>query len=301
VARWAAYINRQHDPNAGWLTVDAGNYVDRIGNGGCSGKCAFMVTSYRDLHYDVLNIGKQEAWMGKETLMALVDTLKSTQFVSANLVDRKSKRPIVKPMVIRDFGNLRVGIIGLLNEQDFPKGASLLDTVQLEVLPYMDAAKKYIPSLARKVDAVVLLAELPSQAIDTLVKVLPEIDLVITTGAAKAGESVQTSGKKTRVVGTGSSGYAGHYVMLDFDVAGKDSIGITTSLDQLTDTYEEKGAWLDKVTAFNALPQTGQPVIPVAAAKADAKTTVTPMQVNPGGTMKPGVQTNPAPTATQKK
>ena len=76
-----------------------------------------MVTSYEDLHYDVLNIGKQEAWMGYTALDSLIRATraaKKTEFVSANLVDVHTRRPITNPTMIKDYGSVRVGIIGLL-------------------------------------------------------------------------------------------------------------------------------------------------------------------------------------------
>jgi 2',3'-cyclic-nucleotide 2'-phosphodiesterase (5'-nucleotidase family) len=127
VARWAAFINRQKNPDASWLTVDAGDYVDRAGTGGCTSKCQFMVTSYKDLHYDVLNIGKQEVWMGYDALDSLIratEGAKGTRFVSANLVNVKTKRPLTNPTVIKEYGHFRVGLIGLLAEADFPKGST---------------------------------------------------------------------------------------------------------------------------------------------------------------------------------
>jgi 2',3'-cyclic-nucleotide 2'-phosphodiesterase (5'-nucleotidase family) len=252
--------------------VDAGNYVDRQGTGGCSNKCQFVVTSYKDLHYDVLNLGRQEVWMGYETLRAMLDTIQGTEFVSANLLDLKTKKPLAKPYVIKNYGTLRVGVIGLLNEGDFPKGTTLLDTTRLMIQPYMDAAKKYIPALSRKVDAVVLICELPSAALDTLLKVVPDIDLVISTGALRNGESPVVVGK-TRIVGSGASGYTGHYAMLEFNPAWADSIGFRQYQDALSDAYDEKGAWADRVAAFNAAPP---PSAKPAAAVAPKKLDVTP-------------------------
>jgi 2',3'-cyclic-nucleotide 2'-phosphodiesterase (5'-nucleotidase family) len=272
VARWATFINRHGDPEAAWLVVDAGNYVDRQGSGGCSNKCQFMVTTYKDLHYDVLNLGKQEVWMGYETLTAMIDTTKGTQFVSANLLDLKTRKPLAKPYVIKDYGTMRVGVIGLVNEGDFPKGTSLLDTTRLMIQPHLEAAKKYIPALSRKVDAVVLICELPAAALDTLLKVVPDIDLVISTGAVRSGETPSMVGK-TRIMGTGSSGYNGHYAMLEFNPAWGDSIGFRQYQDALSDIYEEKGLWADKLAAFSASPpaKPGQPAISTPASVAPKK------------------------------
>jgi 2',3'-cyclic-nucleotide 2'-phosphodiesterase (5'-nucleotidase family) len=284
VARWAAFINRQKNPDASWLTVDAGDYVDRAGNGGCSNKCQFMVTSYQDLHYDVLNVGKQEVWMGYDALDSLIratKAAKNTQFVSANLINVKTKRPLTNPTVIKDYGHFRVGLIGLLAESDFPRGSSLLDSVHLAVTPYMDAAKKYLPSLLGKTDAVVVLGELSSGQIDTLCKAYPQIALVISTGAVRNGETPAVSGK-THVIGTGSSGYSGHYAMLEFNPAFHDTVGFSQYQDQLTETYDEKGTWADKLAAFNA---TSNPPSPSSS---------TPPSVS----VKPTSPSTPAPTTS---
>ncbi len=215
-----------------------------------------MITSYRDLHYDVLNLGRQEAWMGLSTLEAVMDTTKNTEFVSANLIKVKGGKPVAKPYVIKDYGNMRVGVLGLLNEADFPKASSLLDSNELRVDPYFEAAKKYIPMLRRKTDAVVLLCELPTAAIDSLVSAMPNaIDLVISTGSLRSGETPVQNGR-THIVGPGSSGYSGHYAMLEFNPAWKDSVGFSNMTDYLTETYEEKSEWTDRLAAFNASPGT---------------------------------------------
>lgn len=249
LARWAAYINRHGDPQAAWLVVDAGNFVDRQSGGGCSKTCQFMLTSYKDLRYNVLNLGKHEVGVGYEALHTMLDTSRTVDFISANLVSTGNKKPVAKPYVIKDYGNLKVGIVGLLNEADFPRGTMLIDTTHFAVLPAIETAKRIVPSLARKTDAVLLLGELSSAMIDSLVKVVPDIDLVISTGGLRTGETIAVNGK-TRILGTGSSGYNGHYAMLEFDPAWKDSVAVQTHQDLLVDTYDEKGEWADRIASF---------------------------------------------------
>ncbi len=275
VARLAAFMNRHHDSDANWLTVDAGNYVDRAGGtGGCTSKCQFMIDSYADLHYDVLNIGKQEVWMGKETLAKVMDTT-ACEFVSANLVDIKSGKPFAEPYVIKDYGNMKVGIMGVLNELDFPAGSSMLDSTAFKVTPSYEAIKKHVNVLKKKADVVVLLCELPSAALDTLCLQIPGIDFVISTGALKSGEMAYTVGK-TQIVGTGSSGYTGHSTTFVLNPAWGDSVGVTHFNDQLTDAYDQPGMWTDRLAAFNANPnQTQMP-------SGNPAGNVAPMKLSPG-------------------
>jgi 2',3'-cyclic-nucleotide 2'-phosphodiesterase (5'-nucleotidase family) len=189
-------------------------------------------------------------------------TSEKTQFVSANLIDVNSGKPLFDPYVIRDYGNMRVGVLGLLREADFPAASSGLDTVNLRVESFMDAVAKYLPVLERKCNGVVILAELATADIEELVAAHPEIDLIISTGALRSGEQIVEIGK-TRVVGTGSSGYNGHWVSMEFDPAWGDSIVYADFRDQLTDTYDEPGEWKDRLAAFEGqtTPKTSEPKV----------------------------------------
>jgi len=235
--------------------------VDRSGaKGGCSDKCQFLVNSYKDLHYDVLNIARQEISMGYETLVALRDTAKASDYVCANLIDAKSGKPIFDPYVIKDYGNMRVGVLGLLRDADFPATTSLVDTNFMRVTSTMDAAAKYLGEMSRKADAVILLCELPSDDIDSLVKLHDNIDVIISTGALKSGETATLVGKKTRLLSPGSSGYNGHYAMLEFKPAWGDSVALTDFKDALLENYDAAGEWAQKLAAFESKSGT-QPAV----------------------------------------
>jgi 2',3'-cyclic-nucleotide 2'-phosphodiesterase (5'-nucleotidase family) len=274
LARWATFINRTRDANANWLTVDCGNFVDRAGTGGgCTSKCQFTVASYEDLKYDVLNLARQEVWMGYETIKALQDTSHGTEYVSANLVGKKTGKPVAKPYVIKDYGNMKVGIVGLIDEADYPAASSQMDTMTLKVTPYIEAAKKYIPSLAKKTNAVILLCELSSARIESLLAVVPDIDLVISSGALRTGETPAKVGK-TQIVGPGSSGYNGHYATLTFDPAKKNEIGFDAQNIALDEVYEEPGKWADRLAAFNNAP-------PVQSTPAPTPATLSPQNATP--------------------
>lgn len=250
VARLANFVERHRDPSVNWLMVDAGNFVDRGGvQGGCSNKCQFLVTSYEDLHYDVLNIARQEISMGYETLKALRDTSESVEFVSANLQDVKSGRLMFKPYVIKDYGNMKVGVMGLIRDADYPPTVATIDTNMMRVTSTRAAADRYLNELKGKVNAIVLLCELPSDDLDSLLAAHPEVDFAISTGALRTGETT-TFVNKTRVTSPGSSGYNGHYATIEFNPAWGDSIGFSDFKDALTDTYEQPGPWQDRLAAF---------------------------------------------------
>jgi hypothetical protein len=135
----------------------------------------------------------------------------------------------------------------------------MIDSVNFSVGPYYEAVKKYVPMLAKKADVVMLLCELPSTALDTMLLKFPEIDIVVSSGALKSGEQPTKVGH-AQIVGTGSSGYSGHYAMLELNPAWKDSVGFVNFSDFLTDNYEEKGAWTDRLTAFSTNPPPNPPI-----------------------------------------
>ncbi len=70
----------------------------------------------------------------------------------------KGRNPFVKPYIIKDFGDVKVAVIGLTTEE-----TTILEPLYLQDLEFIDAAKaaqKYIDELKDKVDVIVLLTHL---------------------------------------------------------------------------------------------------------------------------------------------
>jgi hypothetical protein len=148
---------------------------------------------------------------------------------------------------------MRIGILGLLRYEDFPSGSSIIDSTVLRVEPQLDAARKYIPGLVSKTDGIIVLCELPNDDIKALEEAFPDIDLIITSGASSSGEAMTMVGK-TRVIGSGSQGYSGHFATLEFNPTWSDSVGYSDFRAELTDTYDQPGEWADRLAAFEKSP-----------------------------------------------
>lgn len=304
MARLATFFQRNQDPTANWLTVDAGNFVDKDGaKSGCSVKCKFLLTSYDELDYDILNIARQEISMGYETLVTLRDTSKSVEFVSANLVDATKNKLLFEPYAIKDYGNMKVGVLGLVRDADYPATTSVIDTNFLKVSSTREAADRYLPMLKNKVNAIIVLCELPTDDIDSLVKAHPYIDLVISSGALRSGETTTMIGS-TRVTGVGSSGYNGHWAKFEFNPAWGDSFAYADYKDALIDTYELPGEWTDKLAAFedaNGFDRKTKNTTAAQKAALDAPAgivTAPTSQMPTGSTLTPSNQVKPGISAT---
>jgi 2',3'-cyclic-nucleotide 2'-phosphodiesterase (5'-nucleotidase family) len=193
-----------------------------------------MLRGYKAMGYDVLGLGQLELSMGIDTLRQVIDTL-GIPVVCANVLDARTQKPFVPPYYIRRYGNMVIGVTCLLNSDD--RRFATLDTTEFKLLPYLDVARTLIPKLDRKVDAIVVLCDFRNEAIDTLVQVAPQIDVVLTNGIVRPGSRVTYSGKAL-VAPTGSSGQNGTALVLEFNPAMGDSLGYHFINEELTDDYE---------------------------------------------------------------
>jgi 2',3'-cyclic-nucleotide 2'-phosphodiesterase (5'-nucleotidase family) len=264
LVRRANFYNKIHDPNANWLTLDAGNFIARESGDRCSPKCDLMLQSYKVMKYDMLNLGSSELSVGYDALKGLVDTL-GIPLICANLVDTRTNKTVANPYEIRRYGNMTVGIIGLIKSEGSARTLGA-DSTRLKILPHMEVAKTLIPKLAAKTDAVVLLCDLATKEIDSLVQIVPQIDVVISTGPlVPASQATRIRG--AWCVPTGSSGQNGTVLTLEFNPAWRDSIGHSFADVQLTSDYDganqvsqlveksEQAAAADKGTAKPAVPR----------------------------------------------
>ncbi len=143
--------------------------------------------------YDVVNVGEKDLMMGVKFLSEVSQKAKFS-FISANLVDKKTGKPIFKPYVVKEIEGLRIGILGLLDDQFNP-------TLQekdpaLSITEPSAALKAAMKGLREYCDFIVLLSQLGESKDKKLARENRDIELILGGG----GES--TRAVMERVNGT---------------------------------------------------------------------------------------------------
>lgn len=131
--------------------------------------------------YDVVNVGEKDLMMGGGFLADLAQ--KSTfEFVSANLVGKKSHQSIFKPYVIKEISGLKIGIFGLLDNRFEPLLQEKDPGLAIED-PFL-ASKSVARNLRDRCDLVILLSQLGESKDKKLARENPQIDLILGGGEA---------------------------------------------------------------------------------------------------------------------
>ncbi len=115
------------------------------------------ITALNMMGIDAMTIGNHEFDKPRDVLEMQMKLAKFP-FLSANIVWEKTGKLFAKPYIIKDFGDLKVAVIGLTTEE-----TRILEPLYLKGLKFLDAAKvaqKYIDQLKDKVDVIVLLVHL---------------------------------------------------------------------------------------------------------------------------------------------
>ena len=136
-----------------------------------------MIATLNAAGLDLATLGNHEFDFGVEVLLQRMAEAKF-QWVISNVVDERTGKPVggADPIVVRSFGALKVGFIGLcLNE-----GGPAERMRGLQILDPVEAAAKYIPMLqAQNVDAIVALTHLTFGEDRRLAERFPEITLIV--------------------------------------------------------------------------------------------------------------------------
>jgi cytochrome c554/c'-like protein len=128
------------------------------------------------LGYDVVTLGEREFNFGQRFLL---DCFKKTkmELVCANLYDTQTKKPFVKPYVIRRAGPVRVAFFGLIGKD--LKIRTLESEHALEVRDPFEVAKTLVPELRKRADVVVLLSHIGLTEGQRLTTEVPGIDVMV--------------------------------------------------------------------------------------------------------------------------
>jgi 2',3'-cyclic-nucleotide 2'-phosphodiesterase (5'-nucleotidase family) len=164
------------------LILDAGDalaidYFSRASEREKARKRAEVVLRlYEKMGYGALNIGDTDIGLGMEYLKNLQRRVK-IPFLSANLKDRKTGKPVFNPYLIKDVSGAKIGIVGLLT-------ANLPPYLQKEMVNYLieepvKVALNLVQGPMSHCDYIFVLAHLPPSEIESLAKSLPGISIII--------------------------------------------------------------------------------------------------------------------------
>jgi 2',3'-cyclic-nucleotide 2'-phosphodiesterase (5'-nucleotidase family) len=131
---------------------------------------------YERMGYDTLNIGDTDLGLGVAYLKTLQKKSK-IPFLSANLKEKKTGKPIFKSHLVKEVDGMRIGIIGLLTPDIHP-------FIQRELKNYFieDPTKAALETINRYLadcDHIIALAHLTPTEIQTFTKRISKISIII--------------------------------------------------------------------------------------------------------------------------
>jgi len=211
LARRGSWVQREREAGKGFLLLDSGDlFFDRYRKAiraeeapAQSEKATLILKCYNLLGYDALGIGDDDLTLGKDFL---VDLSKNAgfPFISSNLMDKETGKPLFKTHVIKETGGLRIGIFSLLSPYFF-SGESDPRTRGIVFRDSLEEAKRIINTIRLQADLIVLLSHLGYAADLELAEAVPGIDLIL-GGHSERSLSYPIRVRDTTIVRTGSKG-----------------------------------------------------------------------------------------------
>ncbi len=139
-------------------------------------RAEFVLRLYETLGYHALNIGDTDLGLGIEYLRNLQRNSK-IPFLSANLKEKKTKKSVFKPYIIKEIEGIKIGILGLITTEISLNTRKELKDYFIE--NPMKAAMETINRFMSSSDYIVALAHLNPPEIESLAKEFPRVSIII--------------------------------------------------------------------------------------------------------------------------
>jgi 2',3'-cyclic-nucleotide 2'-phosphodiesterase (5'-nucleotidase family) len=140
-------------------------------------KAHLIIESFGLMGYDALGIGDDDLSLGKDFLMEVSKRAKFP-FISSNLLDEATKKPLFQPFVIKEINGLRIGIFSLLSP-DFLTSLSEPKRKGLILGHPVNIAQTMVKELQSKSDLIILLSHLGYAKDIELAQTLQGINIII--------------------------------------------------------------------------------------------------------------------------
>ncbi|WP_252179655.1 bifunctional UDP-sugar hydrolase/5'-nucleotidase UshA [Endozoicomonas sp. 4G] len=105
------------------------------------------------LGYDAMAVGNHE-FDNPRKVLEMQEDLANFPFLSANIIDDKTGKPLFEPYTLFDVDGLQVAVMGLTTN-DTPKQTSPENIVGLTFEEPVEAASKLVPELEKKADVII--------------------------------------------------------------------------------------------------------------------------------------------------
>lgn len=145
-------------------------------------KADILMRAYETMGYAAVNVGEKDLMMGVGFLNEIA---KKVEFplISANLIDRKTRKTVFRPYVAKEISGISIGIIGLMSH--WVNEVLKEKEPYLEVLDPLDAVKPYVVELRQACDLVIVLSQLGERGDGKLALNVPGIDIIVGGGLSK--------------------------------------------------------------------------------------------------------------------
>lgn len=204
MARRATLFKQERENNDGLvLYLDAGSSL--MGQWvSLKSKGEAIVETMNAMGYDAMTVGRMDLSSGLENLQ---ERQKQAEFpiLSANLVPIEGNEPIFEPYTLIEREGIRIGIIGL-SEQEAFQAPGVTDKAR--VLDPTTVAKRYVAELRDQVDLLIVLSRIGLDNDQLLAQAVPGIDIIIGGNTRKLMNKPERVGN-TLIV---QQGYRGEWV-----------------------------------------------------------------------------------------
>ncbi len=183
-------------------------------------KGATVIEAMNIAGYDAAAVGNHDLDFGQEVLRERVAQAKFP-FLAANIIEESTGQipSYLKPYIIKQVGNLKVGIIGLA----YPGSAAIVKADSVKGLKFLDGvetATKLVPTLRPQVDLLVVLSHMSFIGDQDLAARVSGIDVIV-GGHSHTEQRYTMKAGETLIVQAGTAGKVLGRLVISYDRAAK--------------------------------------------------------------------------------
>lgn len=132
---------------------------------------------YDLMGYNAVGISSYELTAGLDFLLKLSKTTKLA-WLSANLVDKSTSKPVFSPYLIAPAGKIKIAIIGLTS----PSAKNMLSDTNATVLPWTEVLPQLHTKLQEQADMIIVLSSLPPVENRKIAEQFKDVHLILQAG-----------------------------------------------------------------------------------------------------------------------